>query len=79
MFPEAVLGIFPQAGSQLVPDYLKLIEDNTAHDIDDFFAERTLIEPEDQPGQRKFSFLDTVDEEKNDHPILKWMPTRKMH
>lgn len=64
MFPEAVLGIFPQAGSQLVPDYLKLIEDNTAHDIDDFFAERTLIEPEDQPGQRKFSFLDTVDEEK---------------
>ncbi len=64
MFPEAVLGIFPQAGSQLVPDYIRLIEDKSIQDIDDFFAARTLTEPEDHSGLRKFSFLDTVDEEK---------------
>ena len=28
LFPEAVLGIFPQAGSYLVPDYVELIEEH---------------------------------------------------
>jgi hypothetical protein len=40
LFPEAVLGIFPQAGSQLVPDYVQLIESNTFHDLEGFFAEK---------------------------------------
>lgn len=40
LFREAVLGIFPQAGSQLVPDYLKLIEGDTFSDLEDFFAKR---------------------------------------
>ncbi|WP_255518015.1 ATP-binding protein [Fulvivirga sp. M361] len=64
MFPEAVLGIFPQAGSQLVPDYVKLIEDNKIEDIDRFFEERTQAEPETHPGLKKYTFLDSVDEEK---------------
>lgn len=38
MFPEAVLGIFPQAGSYLVPDYLKLLEEGDSKDLEDFFA-----------------------------------------
>ena len=33
LYPEAVLGIFPQTGSQLVPDYLQLIENNSFHDL----------------------------------------------
>lgn len=37
---EAVLGIFPQAGSQLVPDYLKLIEDESVADLEEFFSQR---------------------------------------
>ncbi len=41
LFPEAVLGIFPQAGSQLVPDYLHLIENQSFADLEDFFSKRT--------------------------------------
>lgn len=41
MFPEAVLGLFPQAGSYLVPDYLKLLETRESNDLEDFFAKRT--------------------------------------
>lgn len=40
LFPEAVLGIFPQAGSQLVPDYLRLIETNQYHTFDKIFLSR---------------------------------------
>lgn len=40
LFREAVLGIFPQAGSQLVPDYLKLIESESFADLEEFFAQR---------------------------------------
>lgn len=39
MYPEAVLGIFPQAGSYLVPDYLHLLENQEDGDISDFFSE----------------------------------------
>ena len=41
LFPEAVLGIFPQAGSYLVPDYNHLLEEDRYEDIEDFFASRT--------------------------------------
>lgn len=42
LFPEAVLGIFPQAGSQLVPDYLNLIENTTVKDLEEFFVEKNV-------------------------------------
>ena len=38
LFPEAVLGIFPQAGSQLVPDYHHLIENHSFADLEEFFS-----------------------------------------
>lgn len=44
LYPEAVLGIFPQAGSYLVPDYLKLIENQFLPDIEDFFSKRATTE-----------------------------------
>lgn len=47
LFPEAVLGIFPQAGSQLVPDYLNLIESSSILDLEDFFITKNIT-PEDQ-------------------------------
>lgn len=40
MFPEAVLGIFPQSGSYLVPDYLRLLEGKLFGDLEDFFANK---------------------------------------
>ncbi len=47
LFPEAVLGIFPQAGSQLVPDYLHLIETNSITDLEDFFVKKNTFEEGD--------------------------------
>jgi len=41
LFPQAVLGIFPQAGSYLVPDYMHLIEKSGTQDLEDFFHQRT--------------------------------------
>jgi len=42
LFPEAVLGIFPQAGSSLVPDYVQLIEENSFQDLEEFFSKHQL-------------------------------------
>ncbi|MFP4089360.1 MAG: AAA domain-containing protein [Cyclobacteriaceae bacterium] len=44
LYPEAVLGIFPQAGSYLLPDYLKLMESHVVPDIEDFFSRKKNIE-----------------------------------
>ncbi len=44
LYPEAVLGIFPQAGSQLVPDYLHLIETNSITDLEEFFLKKNTTE-----------------------------------
>ncbi len=41
LIPEAVLGIFPQAGSTLVPDYLDLIENDKINDLEEFFLQRS--------------------------------------
>lgn len=42
LYPEAVLGFFPQAGSYLVPDYMHLIENKSFEDLEEFFAERSI-------------------------------------
>lgn len=42
--PEAVLGIFPQAGSYLVPDYEDMIAHNPYDTIEDFLASRMQSE-----------------------------------
>lgn len=62
LFQEAVLGIFPQAGSTLVPDYLHLLQADTVADMDDFFAARSTVT------------TDTIREEKiyNAFPLDAW-------
>lgn len=50
LFPEAVIGIFPQAGSQLVPDYLHLLEDDHFTELDDFFVKGFGESDENEPG-----------------------------
>lgn len=49
LFPEAVLGIFPQAGSQLVPDYLQLLENDSIEDIESFFVPH-VDQPDEKPA-----------------------------
>lgn len=60
IFPEALLGIFPQAGSYLVPDYVRLLEDEKVSDISDFFSHRVKENPEESQAVR---FSDQVKEE----------------
>ncbi len=56
LFPEAVLGIFPQAGSYLVPDYIKLAESSRVPDLETFFVNRSSAE------QRTLQRLESVDQ-----------------
>lgn len=60
LFPEAVLGIFPQAGSQLVPDYLDMIDNMEQSDLEEFFVKRTLSQDKDQ---LHFPFVEVIREE----------------
>jgi len=70
LYPEAVLGIFPQAGSHLVPDYIQLLEDKTTKDIKDFFLSRYLEEDRRSPSSEfQFGFLDKVKEEQTFTPF----------
>ncbi len=54
LYPEAVLGIFPQAGSYLVPDYIDLIENESFQDLEEFFLKRKRDDMEDE-GTTKYS------------------------
>jgi hypothetical protein len=46
LYPESVVGIFPQAGSFLIPDYSEMLEKNEFKSLEDFFLSKT-IEVED--------------------------------
>jgi hypothetical protein len=44
LYPQAVLGIFPQSGSYLVPDYNYLLSKDEYKSLEDFFYERSFAE-----------------------------------
>ncbi|MTI41806.1 AAA domain-containing protein [Fulvivirga lutimaris] len=67
LFPEAVLGIFPQSGSYLVPDYNTLLSNNSVQDVEEFFIGRTP--KEEASVYKRYSFLDSVEEEKTFTPF----------
>jgi hypothetical protein len=60
LFPKALLGIFPQAGSNLVPDYLQLMEEDHFHDLEQLFLEKSNQRTEPVTN----NFLPLVKEEK---------------
>jgi hypothetical protein len=60
LFPESVLGIFPQAGSYLVPDYHKLIENEASFDLEEFFFKRSSK----QELNSHSNFINKIKEEK---------------
>ena len=71
--PNAVLGIYPQAGSYLVPDYEKLIANiNEEKSFEDFFVERDVTEFEANAGHELYTkqrFINKVKEEKTFTPF----------
>ncbi len=71
LYPEAVLGLFPQAGSYLVPDYLLLLEENRYDDIEAFFLKRTRAEDADpsRHSPEYFQFLKKVREDETYTPF----------
>lgn len=73
LYPEAVLGIFPQAGSYLVPDYLQLIENNPVDSLEEFFIKKTTEEDKGEIDLTKhsesFHFLNRVKEEQTFTPF----------
>lgn len=71
LFPEAVLGIFPQAGSYLVPDYISLLENGKIKDLEDFFYSRSLDEDREEENKSPgaFQFLNKVKEEQTFTPF----------
>ncbi|MFM8912207.1 MAG: DUF4011 domain-containing protein, partial [Flammeovirgaceae bacterium] len=56
LFPQAVLGIFSQSGSQMVPDYHHLIDQNSFTDLEEFFSTKTTANGNE--------FLNSVKEDK---------------
>ena len=61
LFPEAVLGIFPQAGSYLVPDYMELIATRQIDTLEEFFIKKN----QDEQQSLLFSnFIPLVKEQK---------------
>lgn len=61
LFPEAVLGIFPQAGSYIVPDYVELIENHKMGSMEEFFMSKNQTE---QQSLLFSNFIPLVKEEK---------------
>ncbi len=73
LYPEAVLGIFPQAGSYLVPDYLQLIKNNPVDSLEEFFIKKTTEEDKGEIDLTKhsesFHFLNRIKEEQTFTPF----------
>lgn len=67
LFPEAVLGIFPQAGSQLVPDYMRLIEESSMLDLEEFFLNKNQVV--DESGIERILVNQALKEEKLHTPF----------
>jgi hypothetical protein len=58
LHPEAVLGLFPQAGSYLVPDYNTLLEDRSVEDLAELFSHQDLGDTHSE-----FGFMSSIKEE----------------
>ncbi len=68
LFPEAVMGVFPQAGSFLIPDYREMLERNEYKVVDDFFEQRSAKNEELNPISAGY-FLNRVREEQIFTPL----------
>ena len=65
LFSNAILGLFPQADSYLVPDYVDLIRNSNFKNLDDFFQSKSSESPE---NYRK-NFIGLVKEDRIVNPF----------
>ncbi|SMG21311.1 Superfamily I DNA and/or RNA helicase [Marivirga sericea] len=66
LFPEAAIGIFPQSGSYLVPDYSYMLDkEQEVQDIEEFFLSRNPDKQADDPSDysQRYRFIESVKEE----------------
>ncbi|MGK7392533.1 MAG: AAA domain-containing protein [Candidatus Cyclobacteriaceae bacterium M2_1C_046] len=63
LHPEAVLGIFPQGGSNLIPDLQQMIDQQSFESLEELFAQRHT-----QEQDPSLNFIDKVREEKTFTP-----------
>ena len=65
LYPQAIMGIFPQSGSYLIPDYNHLTSRNEYNSLEEFFQDRSFSEEnEDEIKHLSFSyFLNKLKEE----------------
>ncbi len=67
---EAVLGIFPQADSYLVPDYDQMLEEDRWEDLDAFFTDKSLnAQTSEGAVDLSHYFLTMVKEEESYTPL----------
>ncbi len=57
LFNEAVLGIFPQSGSYLTPDYTQLLEKNKYESIENFFSGKFISNTNKQSAKEENTFI----------------------
>lgn len=69
--PEAVLGIFPQAGSQLVPDYVDMIRRSPDLELDTIFSELHQLSDSPRIVKEENSFTPLLLDEWQEDAILK--------
>ena len=65
LYPNAVLGIFPQSGSHLVQDYELLLEGQFFSDLEEFFETKTL----DPNPDDRYGFLNKIREDQTFTPF----------
>lgn len=69
LYPEAVIGIFPQAGSYIAPDYERLINSHMVEDIEEFFLKRSVQEDKTSSGNGYSYFLNKIKEDQTFTPF----------
>lgn len=67
LFPQAIIGIFPQAGSYLVPDYMTMLE-KPPESMEHFFYDRNLDQSESQ-NDSYYRFLKKIREDQTYAPF----------
>ncbi len=58
LYPQAVMGLFPQAGSYLVPDYINMIDASKFDDLESFFSKKV-----NEKNKNQLALFDRVNEE----------------
>ena len=63
LMPNAVLGIYPQAGSYLVPDYEKLLASQNESSLEEFFVHKSIGSKRGEDVRNPYRFLKEVRED----------------